>query len=111
MIVITSRRTSIRAGRREVTEITAAELSHGRTEPGCVTGPIPPRDGLFRRVGSLRAERLQEEQDQRNHEDVNRERLDEDEAEEQDTADIAGGPGVAGNALGGRRDRATLAKG
>jgi hypothetical protein len=38
MIVIRSSRTSIRAGRQEVTEMTAAESSRGRTVPGIATG-------------------------------------------------------------------------
>ncbi len=53
-------------------------------------------------------ERRQEEEDERDEQHVDDERLDQHEAEDQRAADVAGGPGVARNRFGGGADAAPL---
>src|SRR3954465_8133154 len=107
MSTIRSSMASMGAKRREVTAMTAADRSRLRRErrrtAGCppvgsrvrvvVAGGVPPdrtRSG---------GERLQEEQDQRDDEDVDREGLDQHETEQQHAADVAGGARVPRNRL------------
>src|SRR5262249_2989978 len=67
-----------------------------------LNSPVP---GLTARVPSrLLHERIEEEQEQRNQQDVDDQRLDEHEAQEQRAADVAGSAGIPRDGFGRRAD-------
>src|SRR5262245_41459230 len=92
MIVIRSRRTSrgLNNRRRNWGETVTGGCSSAR-RPGSVP------DAAAEESASGRRERLEEEQDQRNQQHLDPEGLDQDQTEEQRSADVAGGRGIARN--------------
>src|SRR3990172_10989835 len=116
MSVIRSSRPSIRARREEVltTDYTdqRAQKKRGagdrwfvRDEPIGAPAPVKvrPMPG-----GPFLGERPKEEQDQRDQQHVDDERLDQHEAQDERAADVAGRAGIAGDRLGRRADGAAL---
>src|SRR6185503_5792692 len=102
MIVIRSRRASrgLKNRRRNWGVPVTGRCSSAR-RPGW--SPDAAAEG-----SALRRERLEEEQDQRNQQHVDREGLDQDQTEEQRSADVAGGRGIARNAFRRGADRPAL---
>ena len=85
----------MRENAAEGRRVTAADLPRTRRHRTC-----PLR--------ALLHERIEEEQEQRNQQDVDDQRLDEHEAQEQRAADVAGGAGVPRDGFGRRADGLAL---
>src|SRR5215218_3269902 len=106
MSVIRSRRASMRASRRSATEMNRPRRMHCTAawtteDRGALLIHAAmrwrPREPALPRG---RTERLQEEQDQRDDEHVDREGLNQHQAEQQHAADVAGRPWITRNAFG-----------